>query len=246
LQKKLQKMEKKKEHRDKKEYKERKCWDKKEKKLRKKNEKKETPSSNSNSSQEEAAVAEPDLICLPTKEAWPNGVAHLYLDGNNMLYVLSPIRSLVLKRNNRAAEEALEALAKKFCSALKLEHCTLIFDDTKRVLKEEKFEVCSARPSFVTSDDALVDWAKRNKDRPAVYVTSDRELLHRLKECGNHVFLCKPKEWFFYVAQVLSGSDKKVENLDAWMTEWMKNNLHLEETFAQDLQNKLIIKEGNQ
>jgi len=68
-------------------------------------------------------------------------------------------------------------------------------------------------------------------------------LLHRLNDCGNHVFLCKPKEWFFFAAQILSGSDKQIENLDDWMAEWMKNNLPLEENILKDLQSKLSINE---
>jgi len=114
--------------------KERKCWDKKEKKYRKRMIK-EGNTCNSNSTEEQVfGNLDVDLIRLPTKQSWPSGVTHLYLDGNNMLFVLSPIRSLVLKRKNRMAEEALEALAKKFSEALNLEYCTLIFDDTKRVL----------------------------------------------------------------------------------------------------------------
>jgi len=165
------------------------------------------------------------VVHLDSKESWPTAVGRLYLDGNNMLYVLSPIRSLVLKGKSADAEAALEALARKFAEALKLE-CTLIFDDTKRSVKEEHFVVCGARPSFSTSDDALVEWSK-GIDKPSLFVTSDRELLFRLKMVGEHVLLCKPKEWFRYVARVLSDTNKEVEDLDAWMAEWINKNMKM-------------------
>jgi len=151
-----------------------------------------------------------------------------------MLYVVAAIRSLVLKRKSAAAESALEALARSFCAALNLKHCTLIFDDTKRIVSEAAFTVCSARPSFSTSDDALVEMAKATGNCPAVYVTSDRELLSRLKQCGNHVILCKPKEWFYFVANTLNGDKGKVDGLDQWMTQWMNENLGSD--IAKDLQ----------
>jgi len=172
------------------------------------------------------------------KDGWPSGVVNLYLDGNNMLYVVSSIRALVLKRNTRAAEGALEALARSFSSALNLKHCTLIFDDTKRLATEESFSVCSARPSFATSDDALVEMAKANTE-PAVFVTSDRELLNRLEASGKHVLLCKPKEWFFFVARTLSGASCGVDALDEWVANWMKENSCQE--IVEDMQTKLNL-----
>lgn len=173
-----------------------------------------------------------------TENSWPTGAARLYLDGNNMLFVLAPIRSLVLKRNAKAAEAALEALARRLASALNLEHCTLIFDDTRRTTADDGFTVCSARPAFRTSDDALVQMAQET-EIPSVYVTSDRELLQRLEAAGNHVVLCKPKEWFLFAARTLSRADVRVDQLDEWMTEWMKKNV--EDDMVQDIQKKLNL-----
>jgi hypothetical protein len=172
------------------------------------------------------------------KDGWPSGVVNLYLDGNNMLYVVSSIRALVLKRKNRAAEAALEQLARSFSSALNLKHCTLIFDDTKRLVTEEAFSVCSARPAFSTSDDALVEMAKANTE-PAVFVTSDRELLNRLEASGKHVLLCKPKEWFLFVARTLGGASSGVDALDDWVANWMKENSC--EEIVQEMQTKLNL-----
>jgi len=172
------------------------------------------------------------------KDGWPSGVVNLYLDGNNMLYVVSSIRALVLKRKNRAAEAALEDLARRFSSLLNLKHCTLIFDDTKRIVTEEAFSVSSARPSFATSDDALVEMAKANTE-PAVFVTSDRELLNRLEASGKHVLLCKPKEWFLFVARTLGGASSGVDSLDEWVANWMKENSCQE--IVEEMQTKLNL-----
>jgi len=207
------------------------------------------PSENSNSVTEHAIQSPPQTPPFVAPErfhslnsnSWPTGVAHLYLDGNNMLFVVAPIRSLVLKRKGKVAEAALEALARKFASALNLEHCTLIFDDTRRTSSQDKsFTVCSARPAYRTSDDALVQIAQQT-EVPSLYVTSDRELLQRLEATGNHVVLCKPKEWFLFVAKTLNGSDIGVEHLDEWVAQWMKTNVEEEMDLAPELQTKLNL-----
>jgi len=183
----------------------------------------------------------PERFHSLAQDSWPNGVAHMYLDGNNMLFVVAPIRSLVLKRKGKDAEAALEALARKFAAALNLEHCTLIFDDTRRTSSQDKsFTVCSARPAYRTSDDALVQMAQQT-EVPSLYVTSDRELLQRLEASGNHVVLCKPKEWFLFVAKTLSGSNIGVEHLDEWVAQWMKTNGEEEMELVPALENKLNL-----
>jgi len=54
---------------------------------------------------------------LPTIGSWPTDIQTLYLDGNNMLFVMAALRSLVLKKKNlRSAEKLLVALAKKIYS----------------------------------------------------------------------------------------------------------------------------------
>jgi len=195
---------------------------------------------NENNNNPVAVKEEPISFIKPTQEQWPSDVAHLYLDGNNMLYVVGAIRSLVLKRKNSVAESYLESFARTFSDALKLKHCTLVFDETKKLVSGESFSVCSARPTFKTSDDALVEWAKAC-EHPAVFVTSDRELTHRLKECGSKIILCKPKEWFYYAATVLASSTgEKVGKIDDWMYEWMKKNQGIED-IAKNLQNKLTL-----
>jgi len=149
---------------------------------------------------------------------WPTNATHLYLDGNNMLFVLAPLRNLAIKhRNIKEAERILSTMARKFAQDMKIENCTLIFDDTKLRVDEPHFKVCSARPSYSTSDDALVDFAKINK---GIFVTSDRELINRLKECGG--IIIKPKQWFQLVATNSSDVNNKVVDLDNWANEWVE------------------------
>jgi len=159
---------------------------------------------------------------LPTIASWPTEVQTLYLDGNNMLFVLSALRSLVLKkRNMRTAENLLAALARKFTQHMKLNKCNLVYDDTNLAISEEHFSVDSARPSYSTTDDAFVDCAIKSIDQAAIYVTSDRGLIKRLTESNTKSIILKPKAFFHYVARVLSGKED-IESLDEWFEKWFE------------------------
>ena len=126
---------------------------------------------------------------------------------------------------------ALEAMARAFTSAMQLKKCSLLFDDTKRKVEEANFEVYSSRPTFVTSDDALVECAKQGSK--AVFVTSDRELIERLTEQGGTI--CSPKTWFGFAARVLSGD--AVENLDVWAEQFIVDESQL----SMDVESKLRV-----
>jgi len=134
-----------------------------------------------------------------------------------MLFVLSPLRDLAIKqRNIPEAEKVLSSMARKFAEVMKLESCILIFDDTLFKVDEPHFRVCSARPTYPTSDDALVDFAKNQK---GVFVTADRELIARLKECDCNTF--RPKEWFHLVAKCTEHK-AEVNDLDNWANQWIE------------------------
>jgi len=157
---------------------------------------------------------------LPTIGSWPTDIQTLYLDGNNMLFVMAALRSLVLKKKNlRSAEKLLAALAKKFTQLMKLNKCNLVYDDTNLAISEEHFSVSSARPAFSTTDDAFVDCAVKST-APAMYVTSDRGLIKRLTESNTQSVIVKPKVFFYYVARVLSGKED-IESLDEWFEKWV-------------------------
>lgn len=209
------KEEKKKEKREKKEFRKKEKGAKKEKKLKEHREKKDRKLATLDSN-----VA---LLHLPSAEAWPADVSHLFLDGNNMLYVCAPIRNMVLHGKFRQAEETLRDFAKEVASLLKVPHCTLVFDQLHSALVEGgNFVVCGARPKYSTSDDFLVEWSEQVVPASGVFVTSDVELIGRLAKNGARI--CKPKEWFQFGATLM----KKVipffqtcETLDDFMTAWL-------------------------
>eukprot|EP01118_Nematostelium_gracile_P015190 TRINITY_DN602_c0_g1_i1.p1 TRINITY_DN602_c0_g1~~TRINITY_DN602_c0_g1_i1.p1 ORF type:complete len:257 (+),score=77.03 TRINITY_DN602_c0_g1_i1:97-867(+) len=141
---------------------------------------------------------------------------YLYLDGNNMLFVVSSIRKLAIKRGDRRqAEAALETIVSGFVQKTTYDKCVLMFDSTKRSFENNKLKVCSARPQFSTSDDALVEIAKVNKG--ATFVTSDRELTNRLIAQGAVVF--KPGHWFKFAASTLGKAEEVAT--DTWATEYV-------------------------
>lgn len=197
---------------------------KKEKRSLKKEEKKwkqdkpkyEKKSRNARSGASDSAV----VNSISLSQAWP-GVEHLYLDGNNMLFVTGPIRSLVLSRCGAKAEESLSLIARSFSQVMGVK-CTLIYDSTKREMKEENYSVCSAQPSFGSSDDALVSWQEKSISSGGcnLYVTSDVALGERLRKAGGVVY--KPKEWFFLAAEMLGGNVHSSEELDLWIAEFIK------------------------
>jgi len=168
---------------------------------------------------------------LSDNKIWPENATHLYLDGNNMMFVLAPLRQMAInQRNVPAAELTLQSMAKKFTEVMNLEYCLLIFDDTKLSLKEVHFEVNSARPNYKTSDDALVQIAQQV--RKGVYVTSDRELASRLLEVG--VTVMRPTSWFEFVAKIMDGNEAPSQTLDDWATKWVNS-------ISQDMESKLSI-----
>jgi len=157
-----------------------------------------------------------EVIPFPTSGNLPT----VYLDGNNMLFVCSSLRSLVLKRQMKLAEQILVSLARKFALKLNLAKCVLIFDDTDKHEESDSFVVCSARPRLPTSDDALVEWAtssQRALSPAGIFVTSDRELCVRLSEVG--ASLVRPKEWFKSALGTLTG--QPVDDLDSCMAAWL-------------------------
>jgi len=87
----------------------------------------------------------------------------------------------------------------QFCGIHRFDLVIVIFDNTNLVYEKvlsngTKFTVTSARPSFKTSDDALVVFnEKQNPDvrMKSLVATSDRELCQRLKNLGTNVMKSK-------------------------------------------------------
>jgi len=151
---------------------------------------------------------------------WPQQATSVYLDGNNMMFVLSSLRTLILKRKNmKSAEAALEKIALKFCEVMNFTG-ELMFDETNRLSSFSNLSTTSARPAHPSTDDAFVAFAQKLTNA-TVFVTSDRELMRRLKEAGKEkVIICKPKSWFQFVANTLNGGEE-VKELDSFYSAWV-------------------------
>jgi len=162
-----------------------------------------------------------------TKESWPNR-KRLYVDGNNMLYLTSSLRNATLRGNKVKAEHALEEATNAFVVGMAgtISHGILIFDHTSTHsvrtypdLNGVDLIICSARPDFPTSDDALIQWCKddSNIGIDSVFVTSDRALAIQLKELGG--IIVKPRQ-FLVLAQAISGDKQEFE---AWIEHLLNN-----------------------
>jgi hypothetical protein len=139
-----------------------------------------------------------------------------------MLFADKFLLKLRLKRKQRQAEEALSKLASAFASRIGNFHTVLVYDSIKIPTfkgtipspreggKNLEFEICSARPKYSTSDDALVEWMdSQSKPEECLVVTSDRGLQVRLKEKGvSH--LMKTGNWFRLVKGVLGEEYEKI------------------------------------
>jgi len=161
--------------------------------------------------QEKAATKVPATL--------PTDITYVYIDGNNLLFVLQPIRGLCLHRKMASAESALQLIAFEWSKLTKLP-VILIFDDTKKNETDGEFQVCSAKPLFPSSDDALANWAEKTSPDQAIKTlvfTSDRALSERIAKHGLQVMKSKH---FFEIAAPLLGK-KKEEPIDSWATRWL-------------------------
>jgi len=150
----------------------------------------------------------------------PDGIEDIYIDGNNHVYVVQEIRSMVLGRSMSRAESALQLISQEWHKFIPEKKVTLIFDDTNKNISDDSFHVCSAKPFFSTSDDALVDWASKLSPEQAaktLVFTSDRELTNRLHSHGAQVLKSK---CFFKIAALKLGQQDG-EGLDAWSARWL-------------------------
>ncbi|KRX09339.1 hypothetical protein PPERSA_09223 [Pseudocohnilembus persalinus] len=135
-------------------------------------------------------------------EDWQEKFEYLYVDGNNLFYVLPAIRNLIIQNRGKGQEQAekiLGELVRKYSEKFKkMQKTVLIFDSTRRVENGQKFQVLSARPNFQTSDDNFVflseNFSQEQKEK-SVFITSDRGLVQRLQENG--VKFCVKSGLFF-------------------------------------------------
>jgi len=170
--------------------------------------------------EEKKAAKEAEKEKRASITALPDGIEDVYIDGNNHVYVVQSIRSMVLGRAMSRAESALQLIAQEWHKFIPEKKVTLVFDDTNKNISTDSFHVCSAKPFFSTSDDALVSWASKLSPEQAaktLVFTSDRELTNRLESHGVQVLKSK---CFFKIAALKLGQ-QPVEGLDAWSARWL-------------------------
>jgi len=82
--------------------------------------------SNSESGEgEEKVVLNPEFMVLTD---WPEDITHLYIDGNNLLYIAKNIRNMTIRRKGKKAQEILIGSFEFFSSLVKgLESVFIIF-----------------------------------------------------------------------------------------------------------------------
>jgi len=143
---------------------------------------------------------------------WSKDITSVYLDGNNMLYVENMIRKVQLQCPNNA-EKILALLAGKFGLRANLKNLTLIYDSTKNIFTKNveglELKVCSARPDFNTSDDALVVWSEGKSVQDfnsTLFVTTDRGLKIRLREKGAKLIMNSGR-WFKIARDFIGNND---------------------------------------
>jgi hypothetical protein len=149
------------------------------------------------------------------EQGWPSQITHLYLDGNNMLFVPKSLRELTLTGNRGDSEQLLSDMAREFSTRQQLAFVNVMYDSTVNTLSSDTFVVSSARPTKQTTDDALVEIAKQGVSDLdcTLFVTSDRELRFRLKQAGAKVI--KPKQWFKCAFDKINvGREHPFENID--------------------------------
>jgi len=180
---------------------------------------------NAESAQDFLALANQAFIDL-TGVTLTDKFTHLFVDGNNMLYLTNKLRSYTLQRKIHISQKLLAAVARQF-SVLNRFVTELVFDSISRSDSSaglEHFEngstflVTSAHPEFPTSDAKFVAWARAHPEAAprTLVVTSDRALAGELFTLG--VSVVKPGTWL--TCLVKSASPPSEGNSVDWK-EWL-------------------------
>jgi len=158
--------------------------------------------------------------------SWPENVTHLFIDGNNILYLTKTLRDNTLKKRLIRAQEIIVAATEFFASRITgLKDVFVIFDNISSTYDKildngTNLFIRSARPTFSTTDDMLVSWSEQNKDISpnSLHISSDRALSGRLNIEGAKVM--KPKAFFNLTLKL---TDQENENLDSWFSKVEEN-----------------------
>ncbi|UJR27490.1 hypothetical protein I4U23_008774 [Adineta vaga] len=126
------------------------------------------------------AEAQTAYIDVHNREDWPRDIEHVYLDGNNMMFVVNSLRRLCLNRAGQRTERAMAEIAATWNEQMHIPNVDLVFDSTRQLDQIGTVKVSSAQPKYRTTDDMLVEIARRpenrEKNKRTIIVTSDRAL----------------------------------------------------------------------
>ena len=97
-----------------------------------------------------------------------------------MMFVVDSLRRLCLNRAGKKTERAIGEIAAAWNEQMRIPNVELIFDSTRQLDQIGTVKVISAQPNHGTTDDMLVEIARRpenhEKNKRTVIVTSDRAL----------------------------------------------------------------------
>ncbi len=96
------------------------------------------------------------------------------------MFVVDSLRRLCLNRAGKKTERAIAQIASAWNEQMHISNIDLIFDSTRQLDQIGSVIVSSAQPQYKTTDDMLIDIARRSenqeKNRRTIVVTSDRAL----------------------------------------------------------------------
>jgi len=97
-----------------------------------------------------------------------------------MMFVVDSLRRLCLNRAGKKTERAIAQIAAAWNEQMHIPNVDLIFDSTHQLDQIGSVRVSSAQPTYKTTDDMLIEIARRNenqeKNKHTIVVTSDRAL----------------------------------------------------------------------
>jgi hypothetical protein len=97
-----------------------------------------------------------------------------------MMFVVDSLRRLCLNRAGKKTERALGEIASAWNEQMHIPNVELIFDSTRQLDQVGSVKVSSAQPTYRTTDDMLVEMARRpenrEKNKRTIIITSDRAL----------------------------------------------------------------------
>ncbi|CAF1198388.1 unnamed protein product [Rotaria sp. Silwood1] len=166
------------------------------------------------------AEAENGYIKINNRDDWPRDIELVYLDGNNMMFVVHSLRRLCLNRSGKKTERALGEIASAWNEQMHIPYVELIFDSTHQLDQIGTVKISSAQPKYRTTDDMLVEISRqpenREKNKRTIIVTSDRGLAALLQHEG--CLIVKSYNWFAHCVMTLTPDLINYQELTGTMT----------------------------